>query len=210
MARHGNPPVMMALVKFLRHEVPGIGPKTAERIARWVVEGEKEKVGRLAGLIMGTRDKVGLCKMCHGYSDREVCRICEDPVRSDETILVLVQPQDVSMVERLGTFNGKYHVLGGTISPLDDIGPDDLNIADLIARVNENGTGEVIIATGNDTQGALTATYLAKTLGMLEIEVTVLPTGIPAGTALEQIDDLTLQKAIDERIGLQGQPKERD
>ncbi|HEV3473578.1 MAG TPA: recombination mediator RecR [Actinomycetota bacterium] len=187
--------------------LPGIGPKSAQRVAFHLLKSEDDDARRLAETIREAKEKVRFCDVCFNISDQERCQYCRDP-RRDRTIICVVQePPDVIAIERTREFRGLYHVLQGAISPIDGIGPDDLRVKELVARVGPSNDGEVkeiILATNPNTEGAATAMYLARLLGPLGVEVTQLASGLPVGGDLEYADEVTLGRAIEGRRRLTG------
>lgn len=179
--------------------LPGIGPKSAQRIAYYLLEADAEEARRLARAILEVKQQVHFCPVCFSYATREKCDVCEDPSRDRSTICVVGEPRDVQAIERTGTYRGLYHVLGGVISPMDKIGPDQLHARELLARLASDEVGEVILATNPDVEGETTATYLARQIHPLGIRVTRLASGLPVGGDLEYADEVTLGRAIEAR-----------
>ncbi|WP_378147745.1 recombination mediator RecR [Cnuibacter sp. UC19_7] len=179
--------------------LPGIGPKSAQRIAFHIVQTESFDVSRLAEILTDVRDKVKFCSICGNVSEADVCGICSDPRRSRSTICVVEEAKDVAAIERTREFRGLYHVLGGAISPIDGVGPDDLRIRELMQRLADGEVIEVIIATDPNLEGEATATYLSRMLTTLEIRVTRLASGLPVGGDLEYADEVTLGRAFEGR-----------
>lgn len=179
--------------------LPGIGPKSAQRIAYHILEAESEETQRLAHAILDVKQQVHFCPVCFSYATREKCDVCEDPRRDQASICVVSEPRDVSAIERTGAYHGLYHVLGGVISPMDKIGPDQLHVRELLARLSDNSVTEVILATNPDVEGETTATYLARTIKPLGITVSRLASGLPVGGDLEYADEVTLSRAIEAR-----------
>jgi recombination protein RecR len=179
--------------------LPGIGPKSAQRIAFHVLEADREDMERLAAAIRAVKDKVKFCSICFNVSEQETCNICRDQ-RRDETILCVVEEsKDVMAVERTRSFRGRYHVLGGAINPIAGIGPDQLHIRELLGRLHDDKIEEVIIATDPNLEGEATATYLARMLKTIGIRVTRLASGLPVGGDLEYADEVTLGRAFEGR-----------
>lgn len=179
--------------------LPGIGPKSAQRIAFHIVQTESFDVSRLAEILTDVRDKVHFCQICGNVSEQETCGICRDPRRSQNLICVVEEAKDVVAIERTREFRGLYHVLGGAISPIDGIGPDNLRIRELMQRLADATVTEVIIATDPNLEGEATATYLSRLLTTLEIRVTRLASGLPVGGDLEYADEVTLGRAFEGR-----------
>lgn len=179
--------------------LPGIGGKTAQRLAFHILELPMEEAEEFAGAIREARAKVHPCPMCQNLTDQALCAICGDPERDHSVICVVAEPRDVAALERAREYQGVYHVLHGVISPLNHMGPDDIRIKELLARVAEGGVREVIMATNPDTEGEATAMYLSRLLRPLEIRVTRLAYGIPVGSQLEYADEITLLRALEGR-----------
>lgn len=179
--------------------LPGIGPKSAQRIAYHILETDIEEVRRLATVLLDAKRQIHFCPVCFSYATREHCDICEDIRRDKSTICVVSEPRDVSAIERTGTYHGLYHVLGGVISPMDKIGPDQLHVHELLSRLSDDVVQEVILATNPDVEGETTASYLARTMKPLGVRVSRLASGLPIGGDLEYADELTLGRAIEAR-----------
>ena len=179
--------------------LPGIGPKSAQRIAFHILQTESFDVKRLAQILMDVRDKVHFCSICGNVAEQDTCSICRDPRRSPATICVVEEAKDVVAIERTREFRGLYHVLGGAISPIDGIGPDDLRIASLVKRLADATVTEVIIATDPNLEGEATATYLTRLLVQPGLRVTRLASGLPVGGDLEYADEVTLGRAFEGR-----------
>jgi recombination protein RecR len=179
--------------------LPGIGPKSAQRIAFHILQTETFDVTRLAEVLLEVRDKVHFCSICGNVSEQDTCTICRDPRRSLTVICVVEEAKDVVAIERTREFRGRYHVLGGAISPIDGIGPDNLRIRELMQRLADATIEEVIIATDPNLEGEATAAYLSRLLTTLEIRVTRLASGLPVGGDLEYADEVTLGRAFEGR-----------
>ena len=179
--------------------LPGIGPKSAQRIAFHILQTEAFDVTRLAEILMTVKEKVRFCAVCGNVTEQELCGICRDPRRSPATICVVEEAKDVVAVERTREFKGLYHVLGGAISPIDGIGPDDLRIRQLMQRLADGVVTEVIIATDPNLEGEATATYLSRMMMHLDLRVTRLASGLPVGGDLEYADEVTLGRAFEGR-----------
>ena len=182
--------------------LPGIGPKSAQRLAFHILSADPIDVKRLAAVLGRVKDEVRFCVTCFNVSESEQCRICRDPKRSDEMLCVVEEPKDVVAVERTGEFRGRYHVLGGAINPLEGIGPDNLRIRDLMTRLASGTVRELIIATDPNTEGEATATYIALLVKPMGIAVTRLASGLPVGGDLEYADEITLGRAFEGRRAL--------
>ena len=179
---------------------PGIGKKTAQRMAFQVLKANETEAAELAESIIGVKTKIRFCTLCGSITEDDPCKICQDPKRNKDLICVVEEPQDIFIFERTGTFNGVYHVLGGILSPLDGIGPDELNLNKLIDRVKD-GT-EVVLATNPSVEGEATALYINKLFSGKDVQITRLARGIPVGSALEYTDEATLTRALEGRTKL--------
>ena len=180
-------------------KLPGIGRKTAQRLAFHVLNLPKEDADQLAQAITAAKQTIHLCPKCQNLTDEELCPICADETRDPSTICVVADPKDVLAFEKTREYHGLYHVLHGTISPLNHVGPDDLHIRELLHRVAEEDVQEIILATNPDTEGEATAMYLARLLKPFNIRVSRLAYGIPVGGQLEYIDEVTLMRALNGR-----------
>lgn len=182
-------------------KLPGIGQKTAQRLAFYILGQPKETAQAFAQALLDAKEKVYTCKVCQNLTDSEVCSICSNPARDHGVICVVTDPKDVIAFERTREFNGLYHVLHGTISPLGGVGPDDIRIKELLERVadEEEDVREVIIATNPDTEGEATAMYLSRLLRPFGIKITRLAYGMPVGGHLEYVDEVTLMRALEGR-----------
>lgn len=180
-------------------KLPGIGPKSAQRIVYWILNESTEDAAGLADAIMNVKRNVHFCPQCFNYAEGELCSICEDPKRDRSTICVVCEPRDVTAIERTHEYDGLYHVLGGAISPMDGVAPDDLTVTDLLGRLSGDDVSEVIMATNPNVEGETTAIYLAKLIKPLGIKVTRLASGLPVGGDLEYTDEITLGRAIEAR-----------
>ena len=179
--------------------LPGIGPKSAQRIAFHILQTQSFDVTRLSEVLRDVRDKVRFCDICGNVTEQQTCSICRDPRRSHATICVVEEAKDVVAIERTREFKGLYHVLGGAISPIDGIGPDDLRIKQLVGRLADGTVTEVIIATDPNLEGEATATYLTRLLVYPNLRVTRLASGLPVGGDLEYADEVTLGRAFEGR-----------
>jgi recombination protein RecR len=184
------------LIEYFR-SLPGVGKKTAQRYAFYIIENNKEKAENFAKAIVDVKEKVKLCKECGNYSANEVCPICQR--RNKQIICVVQEPKDIISLEKVKTFDGVYHVLFGCINPLENKGPNDIRIKELLARVTLNDVKEVIMATNPDVEGEATAMYVAKLLKPMGVKVTRLAQGIAMGSDIEFADEITLSKAIADR-----------
>ncbi len=181
------------------NRLPGIGPKSAQRLAFHIVKSAGQDAKRLADAIVQAKERVRFCRECYGVSEGELCKLCADPSRDPDTICVVEEPKDVSVLERSGAIRGRYHVLGGAISPMQGIGPDDIRVRELIDRTQRNGVKEVILATNPNLEGNATAMYVAGLLKPLGVRVTRLASGLPVGGDLEYADEVTLGQALEGR-----------
>jgi recombination protein RecR len=179
--------------------LPGVGPKSAQRIAFHILNADTADVARLAQVLRRVKDEVRFCSVCFNVAEQEQCRVCRDPRRTDELICVVEEPKDVVAVEKTREFRGKYHVLGGAINPLEGVGPDNLRIRELMARLAKGTVTELILATDPNTEGEATATYLALLVKPMGLKVTRLASGLPVGGDLEYADEVTLGRAFEGR-----------
>jgi recombination protein RecR len=179
--------------------LPGVGPKSAQRIAFHVLAADPADVKRLAEVLKRAKDEVRFCTVCFNLAEGEQCRVCRDPRRSDAVICVVEEPKDVVAIERTREFRGRYHVLGGAINPLEGIGPDQLRIRELMGRLRSGEVTELILATDPNTEGEATATYLALLVKPMGLAVTRLASGLPVGGDLEYADEVTLGRAFSGR-----------
>jgi len=179
--------------------LPGIGPKSAQRIAYYLLEADAEEARRLATAILEVKQQVHFCPICFSYATRDTCDVCSDASRDRTTICVVSEPRDVSAIERTGSYHGLYHVLGGVISPMDKISPEQLHVKELLERLASGEVQEVILATNPDVEGETTATYLSRIIRPLGVRVSRLASGLPVGGDLEYADEVTLGRAIEAR-----------
>jgi recombination protein RecR len=179
--------------------LPGIGPKSAQRIAFHILAAEPTDVHRLAAVLREVKEKVRFCSVCGNVAEQDLCRVCLDPRRDLTVLCVVEEPKDVLAIEKTREFRGRYHVLGGAISPIDGIGPDDLRIRELLTRLADGAVTEVILATDPNLEGEATATYLARMIGPLGVDVSRLASGLPVGGDLEYADEVTLGRAFEGR-----------
>jgi recombination protein RecR len=195
------PDAITALVGALS-KLPGIGPRSAERIALHLAQTESDDVKRLAEAILEARARVRLCEVCGSLTEQSPCAICTDSRRDARLICVVERPVDVLSIEKSGTYHGQYHVLGGKISPLNGVQPEDLRIVELEKRLTQAPVEELVVALGTDVEGDATGYYLAKRLARQGLKITRLAHGLPAGTGLEFADELTLSRALEGRSEL--------
>lgn len=180
-------------------KLPGVGPKGATRIAFHLLATDSADVTRLATVLAHVKDKIKFCRTCYNVAQDDLCRICADTRRDDTSICVVEEPKDVLAVERTREFRGRYHVLGGAISPIDGVGPDDLRVTELMTRLADGAIVEIILATDPNLEGEATATYLTRLISPLGIKVTRLASGLPVGGDLEYADEVTLGRAFEGR-----------
>ena len=187
-------PVQDLIEEFGR--LPGIGPKSAQRLAFHVLVMDGADAARLSAAIAAVKEKVRFCERCFNVSELEECRVCRDARRDPHVLCVVEEPRDLQAIEKTGEFRGRYHVLGGAISPIDGIGPDQLHIAELLRRLGSEEITEVVVATNPNIEGEATASYLARTLKAMDIDVSRLASGLPVGGDLEYADEVTLGRAF--------------
>lgn len=180
-------------------QLPGIGPKSAQRIAFYLLSAPKDDVSRLADALHAVKQRVSFCETCGNVTESTQCRICTDPRRVRSVICVVEEPKDIMAIERTREFRGVYHVLGGAINPINGIGPDQLRIRELLARLSSGEVEEVILATNPNIEGEATASYLARMLSTMEVPVSRLASGLPVGGDLEYADEITLGRAFEGR-----------
>ena len=179
--------------------LPGIGPKSAQRLAYHILRGDSEAAERLADAIIEVKQSIRFCNRCFNFAEADLCEICADPQRDASAICVVEEPRDVVAIERTGEFRGTYHVLQGAISPIDGIGPEQLRVRELVDRVSGGEVTEVILATNPNVEGETTALYIARLLKPLGIRVTRIASGLPVGGDLEYADEVTLGRALEAR-----------
>jgi recombination protein RecR len=179
--------------------LPGVGPKSAQRIAFHLLATDPDDVRRLAATLVEVTEKVRFCRTCGNVAEQEECRICRDPRRDLSVICVVEEPKDVAAVEKMREYRGRYHVLGGAISPIEGVGPEDLRIRELMSRLADGTVAEIILATDPNLEGEATATYLARLLKPLGLRVTRPASGLPVGGDLEYADEITLGRAFEGR-----------
>jgi len=179
--------------------LPGVGPKSAQRIAFHIIQSDRVDVSRLAEILKTVKERVKFCTTCGNISEEELCRICKDPRRDNSSIWVVEESKDVLAIEKTREFKGKYHVLGGAISPIDGVGPENLRIKELMTRLAQTQINEVIIATDPNLEGEATATYLTRLIKPLRVKVSRLASGLPVGGDLEYADEITLGRAFEGR-----------
>ncbi len=194
------PEPILKLIQSLS-KLPGIGKKTAERLALHILHAPNQEAAVLAADIIDLKTNIQLCSTCFALSDKDKCRICADPARDASLICVVENPTDMAAIEKSNAFCGTYHILGGTLSPIEGIGPDDIRLKELFKRASQSQAREIILATKTDVEGEATAAYILDRLARVEIKVSRIASGIPMGGDLQYIDSLTMQKAMEKRYG---------
>jgi len=194
---YAAPPIQKLLDELER--LPGIGPKSAQRIAYWLLNADNAIALRLSEAIVEVKERIRFCPRCFNYAESELCEICASAKRHSQIICVVSEPRDIPPIERTAMFSGVYHVLGGALSPIEGIGPDDLRVSELLQRLASEEVEEVLLATNPNVEGETTATYLARLIKPLGIKVTRLASGLPVGGDLEFADEVTLGRAIESR-----------
>lgn len=179
--------------------LPGVGPKSAQRIAYWMLTADETHTQRLADAIVEVKRAIHFCPRCFNFAEGELCEVCADPERDTSTVCVVEEPRDLAAIERTHEYRGVYHVLHGAISPIDGIGPDQLRVRELIERLGADEVREVVIATNPNVEGETTALYLARLIKPLEVRVTRIASGLPVGGDLEYADEVTLGRALEAR-----------
>lgn len=197
MASPYTPPVQILIDELGR--LPGIGPRSAQRLALHLIKSEDEDVARLARAIIEAKQKVRFCERCFNLADAQLCSICNDAKRDSTIVCVVEDSRDIAALERTGEFRGRYHVLLGLIDPLQGINPENLKVRELVARVKPESISEVVVCTSNNTEGDVTAMYLARLLDPLGVTVTRLASGLPVGGDIEFADEITLGRAFGNR-----------
>jgi len=180
-------------------KLPGIGPKSAQRLTYYLLRASSEQTQALADALLSLKQKTRLCSACFNITDSDICHICRNPQRNSEQILIVEQPQDILALEHMSIYKGRYHVLHGAISPTDGVGSGDIRVKELMARLSAGGITEVIIGTNTTVEGETTAMYLKRLITPLGLRITRLARGLPFGTELEYADDVTLSRAIEGR-----------
>ncbi len=192
------PEPVARLIEALQR-LPGIGPKTAQRLTFFLLKRPADEVRELSESLVAVKSRIVYCRTCFNVTDEDPCRICADPARDARLLCVVEEPNDLLAMERTGEYRGRYHVLLGALSPLDGVGPDDLKVRELLARIEAGALVEVILATNPNVEGEATALYLAKLLRPLGVRVTRIARGLPVGGDLEYADQVTLSKALEGR-----------
>ena len=193
-----DPPALVNLIDNLS-KLPGIGRKTAARLGLFLLLQPEEKVAALARSIIEVKEKIHFCSICHNFTEQDPCGVCRDESRNIGILCVVESPADLMAVESTGAFRGRYHVLGGVLSPLNGIGPEDLRIDELLGRVDRQEAREILLATGSGAEGEATANYLADLLRDRGVQVTRVAQGVPLGADLEYVDQATLKRALENR-----------
>ncbi len=192
------PPSVLKLIKHLAR-LPGVGEKTAERLALHILRAPRTEAEQLSRSIIEIKEKVRHCSLCFSLSDTDICQICSDPARTSSMLCVVEQPADMVAIEKSESFKGLYHILGGALSPMDGIGPDDIRIKELVARIAREKIEEVILATSTTIEGETTADYIADHLGNQPVRITRIASGVPIGGDLKYVDQVTLRKSMETR-----------
>ena len=192
------PPSILNLIKHIAR-LPGIGEKTAERLALHILRSPRTEVEKLSNSIIAAKENIRLCKMCFGLSDDEICQICSNPARDEALLCVVEQPADMVAMEKSGAFNGRYHILSGVLSPMNGIGPDDIRLGELIAKIERGRVKEVVLATSTTVEGEATAAYIKERLDNYPLKITRIASGVPIGGDLKYVDQVTLKKAMEGR-----------
>lgn len=194
---HYPPSILNLIDNFSK--LPGIGKKTAERLVMHILRSPRREAEKLSSSIMDLKNKMRLCTLCFSLSEAARCPICSDPSRNRQLICVVEKPADMAAIEKSGAFNGVYHILQGVLSPMDNIGPDEIRIRELFTRIKEGRVIEVILATGTNVEGEATAAYIADRLKKFNIRTTRIASGVPMGGDLKYIDQVTLKRAMETR-----------
>ncbi len=192
------PPTVRNLIRHLSR-LPGIGEKTAERLTMHIIRAPRKEIEALAQSISEIKDKVRLCNTCFGLSDADECDICRNPARDENLLCVVEQPADMVAIEKSGAFSGRYHILQGVLSPMNGVGPNDIRIQELLARLREGVIKEIVLATSTSVEGEATANYLAERLASFSVKITRIASGVPMGGDLQYVDAVTLQRAMETR-----------
>ena len=180
-------------------KLPGIGPKSAQRLAFSVLRRPREEAERLCRAVMEVKEKIRYCSRCNNFSDRDPCNYCSNPARSNETICIVEEPHDILAIEKTREYHGQYHVLHGVLSPINGVGPENLRLGNLLERLKAGSVREVIVATNPNVEGEATAIYLAKLLKPIGIRISRIALGLPVGSDLEFADEVTMSKALEHR-----------
>jgi recombination protein RecR len=192
------PPSIVNLIKNIS-KLPGIGEKTAERLAMHILRTPRKEAEALSRSILEVKEKVRLCEQCYGLSDSELCKICTDSSRDASLLCVVEQPADMVAIEKAGAFLGRYHILSGVLSPMNGVGPEDIRIAELLSKIERGQVKEVVLATGTNVEGEATASYIAQRLEKHPVKITRIASGVPMGGDLKYVDQVTLKRAMETR-----------
>ena len=195
-------PTLARLIEAF-HRLPGIGPKSAQRLAYYVLRAPRDEAEALATALLEVKDQTRLCSVCQNITDVDPCAVCSDPSRGGETICVVEEPLDVVAIERTGVHRGRYHVLHGAISPMDGIGPEDLKVRELLERLGDRTVEEVILATNPNLEGEATAGYLSRVISAMGVRITRIAHGLPVGADVEYADERTLREAMTHRVRME-------
>jgi recombination protein RecR len=195
------PSSILNLIKRIA-KLPGIGEKTAERLALHILRSPRTEVEQLSNSIIAAKENIRLCKQCFGLSDEDVCQICSNPGRDAALLCVVEQPADMVAMEKSGAFNGRYHILSGVLSPMNGVGPDDIRMGELIAKIERGQIKEVVLATSTTVEGEATAAYIKERLANYPLKLTRIASGVPIGGDLKYVDQVTLKKAMEKRHDL--------
>lgn len=193
-----------SILNLIQHiaKLPGIGEKTAERLAMHILRSPRSEVQQLSNSIMTAKENIRLCNQCFGLSDDDICQICSNPARDAGLLCVVEQPADMVAMEKSGAFNGRYHILAGVLSPMNGIGPDDIRLGELVAKIERGQIKEVVVATSTTVEGEATAAYIKERLAKFPLKVTRIASGVPIGGDLKYVDQVTLKKAMEKRHDL--------
>jgi recombination protein RecR len=193
-----------SILNLIQHiaKLPGIGEKTAERLAMHILRSPRSEVEQLSNSMMTAKENIRLCSQCFGLSDDDICQICSNPARDAGLLCVVEQPADMVAMEKSGAFNGRYHILAGVLSPMNGIGPDDIRLGELVAKIERGQIKEVVVATSTTVEGEATAAYIKERLAKFPLKVTRIASGVPIGGDLKYVDQVTLKKAMEKRHDL--------
>ena len=195
------PPSVLNLIKHLSR-LPGIGEKTAERLAMHILKMSRRDAEQLSHSILALKETIQICRMCFALSDTETCNICSDPSRDAALVCVVEQPGDMASIEKSGAYKGLYHILQGVLSPMNNIGPDDIHIKELLARIASGNVSEVVLATSTSVEGDSTASFIAEKLRLFSVKVSRIASGVPIGGDLKYVDQVTMRRAMETRHAL--------
>ena len=193
-----------SILNLIQHiaKLPGIGEKTAERLAMHILRSPRSEVQQLSNSMMAAKENIRLCNQCFGLSDDDICQICSNPARDVGLLCVVEQPADMVAMEKSGAFNGRYHILAGVLSPMNGIGPEDIRLGELVAKIERGQIKEVVLATSTTVEGEATAAYIKERLAKFPLKVTRIASGVPIGGDLKYVDQVTLKKAMEKRHDL--------